>query len=134
MADTKIIPISADFDLKNMVAKLTQTYQAKGFDVTAMQLGTGISIDFKKDDDGIKKFIGLALAIKANITLNENTMMINFTDAEWMGKIIALGIGWLLCLVPAFLGGYGAVKQLELPKTIGNDIQMIVGGGPQAYL
>lgn len=129
MADTKMIPIGDDFDLHSMVEELLQTYRGKGFDVQAMQMGNGVSITFSKDDDGIKKFVGLALGIKANITINKNTLMINFSDAEWTGKIIAIAVGWFLCLVPAAIGVYGVVKQSELPKTIANDIQMVVGGG-----
>ena len=128
MADTKMIPIREDFDMHKTVERLLQTYRGKGFEAQAMQVGNGVSITFSKDDDGIKKYVGLALGIKANISINNNTLMINFSDAEWLGKIIALGVGWVMCFVPFFIGVFGAVKQLELPKTISNDIQMIVGG------
>ncbi|HZK21605.1 MAG TPA: hypothetical protein VFC76_04925 [Oscillospiraceae bacterium] len=133
MAETKMIPIGQDFDLNEMVRSLIQIYQAKGFEVTAMQMGNGVSISFSKDDGGIKKIAGLALGVTANITINNNALMVNFTDAEWTGKIIAaiIGVflGWILLLIPFFTAGYGAVKQMDLPKTIGKDIQMFAGGG-----
>lgn len=134
MADTKMFPIGENFDFNGMVEEIQQTYQAKGFDVSAMQMGQGVSITFAKDDDGIKKFVGLGLAVTANISINNNNLVINFTDAEWMGKLIALGAGLLLsalCVGIAllFTGGYGVVKQLDLPKMIGKDIQMIANGG-----
>lgn len=129
MAETKMIPIGQDFDLNEMVRSLIQIYQAKGFEVTAMQTGNGVSISFSKDDDGIKKIAGLALGVTANITINNNALMVNFTDAEWTGKIIAAIIGWFLLFIPLFTAGYGAVKQMDLPKTIGKDIQMFAGGG-----
>lgn len=129
MADTKMIPIPENFDFHKMVEQLLQTYRGKGFDVQAMQMGEGVSITFSKDDDdGIKKYVGLALGIKANISINDNTLIVNFSDAEWTGKIIALAVGWFLCFIPFAIGIYGALKQSELPKTITNDIQMLVGG------
>ena len=105
MADTKMIPITEDFDLHKMVEQLLQTYRGKGFDVQAMQMGDGVSITFSKDDDGIK--ICWALGIKANISINNSTLMVNFSDAEWTGKIIAVAVGWFLCLIPFIIGIYG---------------------------
>ena len=134
MADTKMFPVDSNFDMEKMVRELTEMYQAKGFNVTVMQIGTGVSINFEKDNDGIKKFIGLALCIKANITINDDRMIINFTDAEWMGKIMGGAIGFFLCLVPAFIAGYGAMQQFELPKKIGNDIQILIVGGAKPFV
>lgn len=127
--ETKMISIGPDFDMNGMVDKLTQMYRSKGFEVTAVQSGSAISVKFSKDEDGIKKFVGLGLEITANFTTNDNTLMINFSDAEWTGKIIGLAVGWLLCLIPLFIAGYGALQQSELPKKITNDIQMLLAGG-----
>lgn len=139
MADTKMIPVNPDFDMVDLVTKLTQMYQAQGFEVSAIQAGTGVSIKFSKDDDGVKKFVGLALGITANISMGDNNtlsnsssskaLIINFSGAEWLGKIVGLAIGWVLCLIPFVIAGYGAIKQSELPKKIGNDIQTLVVGG-----
>lgn len=129
MADsTKMIPIGENFDLQHLVDQLIQNYRGKGFEVQAMQMGNGVSITFDKDNDGIKKFVGLALGIKATLSINNNMLMVTFSDAEWTGKIIALAVGWFLCLIPFFIGIYGALQQSELPKKIATDIQMIVGG------
>ena len=131
MADQKMIPLGPGFDMQSMVAQITQMYQGKGFTVTAVAFGTGVSLDFRKDDEGLKKYVGLALGIKANITVNNGTMMVDFTDAEWTGKIVGLAVGWIVCMIPFILAAVGSFKQLELPKTIGNDIQMIAAGGMQ---
>ena len=126
MAETKMFPVSPNFNMEDMVSKITQMYQAKGFVVTVMPMGaTGVSIDFRKDDDGIKKYIGLALGIKANIMLQNDNLVINFTDEEWTGKIIGLAIGWFLCCIPFIIAGIGCLHQLEFPKPLGNDIQII---------
>jgi len=115
--------------MHEVVAKITQMYQAKGFTVTAMPLGAGASIDFKKDDGGIKKFVGLALGVKANIMVQNDHIVINYTDAEWTGKIVGFVIGWFLCFIPVITAIIGCVNQSGLPKMIGNDIQMIASGG-----
>jgi len=92
-----------------------------------MPLGTGVSIDFRKDDGGIKKLVGLALGVKANIMVHDKMIIVDFTDAEWTGKILALAVGWIFCLIPFILGIIGCIKQSDLPKSIGNDIHMSVG-------
>ncbi|MCL2003968.1 MAG: hypothetical protein FWG72_08200 [Oscillospiraceae bacterium] len=125
MADTKTFPIGPNFNMNEMVAKLTQLYQSKGFQVSQIQIGTSVTLTFDKDTDGIKKFVGLGLGIKANISINNNALIVNFSDAEWTGKIIGLAVGWVLCLIPFLLACYGAVQQSDLPKKIGNDIQML---------
>ena len=133
MAETKMVPIGSDFQMNDMVEKLVKMYQAKGFEVNAVQTGDVVSIKFSKDNDGIKKFVGLALEVTANLSISNstsgNTLMINFTDAEWTGKIIGLAVGWFLCLIPFFIAVYGAIKQSELPKTITNDIKTLISGG-----
>jgi len=126
LASTKMFPVTANFNMDNMIQKITQMYQAKGFTVMAMPLGTsGASIDFRKNDGGISKYVGLALGIKANIMLQNGTMVINFTDAEWTGKIVGLAIGWIFCFIPFIIAIIGCVQQLDFPNKLGNDIQMI---------
>ena len=128
MTDTKIFPLPPNFDMDEMIQQITQMYQAKGFTVMAMPMGTGAVIDFRKDDGGITKYLGLALGVKANIMVQNGNMIINFSDAEWTGKIVGLVIGWVFCLIPFIIALIGSFRQLELPNSIGNDIQMIVGG------
>lgn len=126
MADTKIIPISANFDMNDLVGRFTEMYQAQGFEVMTTQSANTATIKLSKDNDGIKKFAGLALEVTANISVHNDKLMINFSDAEWLGKIIGLAVGWFLCLVPFCTAVYGSVKQSEFPKKIANDIQMIM--------
>ena len=128
MTDTRMFPVPPNFNMDEMIQKVTEMYQAKGFTVMAMPMGTGASIDFRKDDSGITKYIGLALGVRANIMMQNGNMIINFSDAEWTGKVVGLVIGWMFCLIPFIIALIGSLRQLELPKDIGNDIQMIVGG------
>ena len=133
MAETKMLPIGPDFNMNELVGRLTQKYQAQGFDVVPMQMGDSVSIKFSKDNDGIKKFVGLCLEVTANLSVNNGQLIINFTDAEWTGKIIGLAVGWFLCLIPFLIAIYGAVKQSEFPKTITNDIRALMSGGSAPF-
>ena len=127
MSNSKTIPTQENFNLQNTIDRVVQLYQNKGFSVSVMPMGTGVSIDFRKDDGGIKKFIGLALGIKANIMVHERMIVVDFVDAEWTGKILALAVGWIFCFIPFITGIIGCIKQSELPNSIGNDIHMSVG-------
>ena len=128
MTDTKMFPVPPNFNMDNLIQQVTQMYQAKGFTVMAMPMGTSASIDFRKDDGGITKYIGLALGVKANIMVQDGNMIINFSDAEWTGKIVGLVVGWVFCLIPFIIALIGCARQLDFPNSIGNDIQMIVSG------
>ena len=126
MADTRMFPVPPKFNMDYLIQKITQMYQAKGFTVMAMPMGTGASIDFRKNDGGFHKYIGLALGIRATIMVQGDSIIINFSDDEWTGKIVGLALGWVLCFIPFVTAIIGIVRQLELPKSIGNDIQLIV--------
>ncbi|MCL2828372.1 MAG: hypothetical protein FWD99_06495 [Oscillospiraceae bacterium] len=126
MSGTKMFPVPPNFNMDDLVQKVTQMYQAKGFDVTSMPMGSGgASIDFRKNDGGIQKYVGLALGIRANIMLQNNTVVINFSDPEWTGKIVGLAIGWVFCLIPFIIAIVGCVQQSEFPQSVGNDIQAL---------
>ena len=58
MSSTTMFPVPQNFNMQELVAKVTQMYQAKGFIVTTIPMGAGVSIDFRKDDDGIKSILG----------------------------------------------------------------------------
>jgi len=126
MSDTRTIPINPGFNMDATVAQLQQLYSSKGFYVTAIPYNSGVSVEFSKDDSGFKKWIGLALGIRANISISNGFLYVTFTDAEWTGKIVAIAVGWFMCLVPLITGIIGAVAQNDLPKNIANDIQMLV--------
>jgi len=125
MSDTRTIPIGADFNLDTTIAQLQQIYSGKGFYVTAIPYNSGVSVEFSKDDGGFKKWLGLAQGIRANLSISGGFLYVSFTDAEWTGKIVAIAVGWFMCLVPLITGIVGAVAQSDLPKNIANDIQMI---------
>lgn len=128
MADTKMIPINPGFSIDELLTRLTQSYQAKGFEVVSAKSANGCTFQISKDDSGIKKYVGLALGITATFSIMNGSLMINFSDSEWLGKIVGFIIGWFLCLIPCIFAIVGAVKQVDLPKNIMKEVQMIIAG------
>lgn len=129
MADMRTIPVTSDLDMDELVTKLAQKFKAQGFVVSAMKVGESYTVKLSKDDDGIKKYVGLALGITVTLSRNGETLVLDFTDAEWTGKIVGAIIGWALCFIPLILAAIGALKQLELPNTITNEARIIASGG-----
>ena len=125
MADNVMFNVSPTFNLDDFVAKLTETYQSKGFTVTPVNLNGSSMITFEKGVGGINTLLGLGVGIKANITLSNGTLNISFTEAEWTSKIIGLAVGWFLCLIPFITAIVGCINRMDLPKAIGSDARTI---------
>lgn len=127
MADTLMINVPTDFDLNLLTSKLGGLYQSQGYTVNTISVSpTSTRIVLDKNCGGINMLLGMGEGVTANCTINENCLFVNYTDAEWTGKIIGIALGWLLCFIPfitALIGGY---NQLELPKKINNNIMMIL--------
>ncbi|MCL2821219.1 MAG: hypothetical protein FWD38_10440 [Oscillospiraceae bacterium] len=128
MSETRTIPIGPGFNMDAMVSQLQQIYSGKGFYVTAIPYNSGVSVEFSKDLSGFKRWLGLGQGIRANMSISNGYLYTSFTDAEWTGKIVAIGVGWFMCLVPLITGIIGAVSQTDLPKNIVNDIMMLTSG------
>lgn len=127
MADTLMMNVSENFDLNVLAQSLAETYRAKGFTVNVANINNSVIIDFDKGVGGINMLLGMDLGIKATLTVNNNTLMVNYSEAAWTGKIIGLCIGWVVCLVPFITAIVGAIKQSKFPKEISNDITMLCG-------
>ena len=125
MADNVMFNVKPTFDMEVFAAKLADTYKAKGYTVNVVNMNGACSITFDKGTGGINTLLGMGEGIKANITRMNDTVSINFSDAEWMSKIIGLGVGWFLCFVPFVTAIIGTTRQLSLPKSIANDATMI---------
>ena len=125
MADNVMFVVKPDFDMEAFAQKLAETYKMKGYTVNVMSMNGTYSITFDKGTGGVNMLLGMGEGIKANLMKSNDTVSITFTDAEWTGKIIGLAVGWILCLVPFITAIMGSMKQMELPKKIGNDATMI---------
>ena len=78
---------------------------------------------------GANYLFGLGQGITATLTVQKQTLMVTYSDAEWTGKIIGIAVGWFLCLIPFITGIIGAVRQSKLPDTITADIQCLISSG-----
>ncbi len=127
MPEVRSFPVVDPFDFDEFMRQFVSLYQTKGFVVSAAPLGRGALARLSKDDDGFKKFIGLSLGISVTFSFAPNpvggqSLVLTFSDADWTGKIIAIAVGWLICLVPLVTGIIGAANQSGLPNKVTNDV------------
>ena len=118
--------------MQTLINQLAMKYQREGYTVSVMPLGAGVTISFNKGS-GIQTVLGMCEGIKANIFAANGLLNVSFTDAQWTDKIIALCIGWIVCTIPWITGIIGLIAQLDLPKKIGNDIQILLAGPQGAW-
>ena len=131
MANNLMLSVSEDFNIEAFADTLAEQYQSKGFQVRVTKMKNGARIIFDKNCGGINMILGMGQGITANCTLQannkgENLLSVNFSDSEWTGKIIGAVVGWFICFLPVITAIIGTLKQISLPKDIGNDIEMIV--------
>ncbi len=118
MSTTKMLPIRPDADINFIVGQVSQNLQFQGYNVIPTVMSpTTASIVVQKDRDGFKNFLGLGVECRVSMTINNGSLMLNI-DHEWTNKIIAIVIGWFLCLIPFITGIVGAVNQNSLPAKI----------------
>ncbi len=125
MAETFMLNVSEDFNLYALTQQLADMYRAKGFTVNIVNFNESIILEFDKGVGGINMILGMDLGIKATFTVTGNTLMVNYSDAAWTGKIIGLCVGWFICLVPFITAIIGSVNQSKLPKEINTAITML---------
>ncbi len=126
MADNLMINVDESLSITELAEQLAGIYRNKGFSVVVTNLKNGAStLVFDKGVGGINLLLGMGLGITATMTRNNGMLAVIYSDAEWMGKVIGLGVGWFLCLVPFLTAIVGSVKQLGLAKEINKDITML---------
>lgn len=129
MAVSRMIPLAPGVQLTDVVNSAAANLQAQGFAVTAIPLGpTSVSLTAAKDRDGFKNFLGLGLESRATLILTQNGLSVSVED-EWTNKIIALAIGWILCMIPFITGIVGAINQAGLAEKIFTAIMAAGNGG-----
>lgn len=125
MADNLMLNVAENFDVNAMAQQLADMYRAQGFTVNVANMNNSVIMEFDKGVGGINMLLGMDLGIKATMTVNNGTLMVNYSDAAWTGKIVGLVVGWFLCLVPFITAIIGSVKQSEFPKEISSNITML---------
>lgn len=133
MSANRIIPINPGTDLNVIINQASQNLTTQGFTVQAHLLNqSSASMTVSKDRDGFKSFIGLGIECRVNIALMNAGQLSVTIDSEWTNKIIALVIGWFLCLIPFITGIVGCINQSGLPEKIFNAITAASAGANQA--
>ena len=118
MADSKFIPCSADTDPVRVAELAAENLRMQGYEAAVQPMGNSAMLSVARDRTGFKNIIGLGLECTSTISLmNDNTLNIS-TESEWSNKIIAVAVGWFLCLVPFITGLVGLINQSELPNKI----------------
>ncbi len=128
MANNIMLNVRPDFNLSVFSNNLAGLYQSKGYMVNVAYINGCSVITFEKGSGGINTILGMDEGIKATCSVMNGVLYINFSDEAWTSKIIGLCIGWFLCFIPLITALIGLVGQLDLPKKIANDAQMIVMG------
>lgn len=124
MAKTTMIPMKGASGIANVTNAAAEALKAQGYDCTPVILNdTLANMTVKVDRDGIKNIIGLGLECKVTLTLMNDTLNVSVED-EWSNKIIAIALGWFVCLIPFITGIVGCINQSGLSKKIFDAIQM----------
>lgn len=130
MAETFMLNVSENFNLYSVTQQLADMYRAKGFTVNIVNFNNSVILEFDKGVGGINMILGMDLGIKATFTLTGNTLMVNYSDEAWTGKIIGICVGWFVCFVPLITAIIGIINQSKLPKEINSAITMFATQQP----
>lgn len=139
MADSRTYPLTPGFNLQSLVERFMAQYQGKGYVLTPVYMPDHIAVRVEKNNNGIMGFLGMGESVVVNFRLMGPNLVVSFSDEDWTMKIVCLAVGWFCTVIPFITGIIGCLRQHNLPKNIGFDIEMIVsqmGGGMrngQAY-
>lgn len=126
MANTFSANVSEEFDVQAMAQELVELYQSKGYTARTVKMKNGARITIEKGRGGLNTVLGLSEGITATVTKQgSDVLMVNFSDGDWVSKIIGFAVG-LLCCLPFITAIVGTIRQLSLPKNVENDICALV--------
>ncbi len=119
--------VSEGFNLQQMGEDLRDMYQAKGYTVHLAKMKNGLRIRIEKGCGGANMLLGLGEGITATCMLqNNDSLIVNYSEGDWTGKIIGLTVGWFVCLIPAITSVVGCIKQSSFSNKISQEIMMLV--------
>lgn len=129
MATMRAYPIGPGASIQTIAQAVEQNFMGQGFQVNSQIMSpANAMITIGKDRDGFKNIIGLGLECRVSLMINGNQLSVSI-DSEWTNKIIAIVVGWFLCLVPFITGIIGAINQSSLPEKIFTAIQIALSAG-----
>lgn len=122
---TRTYPIYPNTDIYSVIEATSRTMQTQGFNTNIQMVGPQAGVlTIMKDRDGFSNIIGLGLECRVNFSVINGNQLTVDVDSEWTNKIIAIAVGWFVCLVPFITGIVGTVNQLSLPDKIFNALNM----------
>lgn len=144
MSKQSTIAVAANADLYAIIQSTEQQLRGQGFDVQVTPMTQQSAMfSVSKGRDGFENIVGLGVECKVTISMMPNNIVTVNVESEWTNKIIALAVGWFLCLIPFITGIVGSVNQNSLPNKIITAVQTAVGttgfapnnfgGAPQYY-
>ncbi len=122
MASTFLLKLPTGTTVDAVADALARLYTQKGFTITTNHFPYAIVLDMDRGVGGRNMLLGLDLGIKVTLSVNDDTLTVNYSDGAWIGKIIGLLVGWFLCGIPVVTALFGAMRQNELPARINRDI------------
>ncbi|MDR1629768.1 MAG: zinc ribbon domain-containing protein [Oscillospiraceae bacterium] len=133
MADNLIFQVNDNFNLDEFAQKVIRMGHARGYMTTYASAGGIYFIDFNDGNEGFTKYIGMGANIRLTLLKNGMTLHANFTDADWIGKVVAYCLSSVTCGFALIPGIIGTFKQLDFPKKIGNELYLLLNDTNQPY-
>ena len=112
------ITINEGFNQTDFVNKLVDIYKKKGFTVNAIKKGDVDIINIEKNKGGFGMFFGKEETITVHCKQESGVLTLDYSNGAWLGKIIGIGFGVILCYVPTVTSIIGVVNQNKLYKSI----------------
>lgn len=127
MASPIAFSLPQNFDLQNVVGRLGRSFQLKGYAVRSYPVGAGACLEISRNVGGLNTVIGRCEGLKINFMPGANLLNVSFSDEQWTDKIIGFVVGWFTCWIPWVFTAIGAYNQYQLPKTVENELRIILG-------
>ena len=105
-----------DLDLDNLIEQLTSMYKSMGFETKVVKKENSYILDAEKNMDGANFFFGGQQSLTTKLSYDNDTLDIEYSNGAWIGKIIGIGFGVILCYVPTVMSILGTIKQVKLYK------------------
>lgn len=105
-----------NFDLEKLSEQMTSIYKSEGFETKTVKKENSYVIDIEKNMDGANFFFGGQQSLTAKISYDNDVLNIEYSNGAWIGKIIGIGFGVILCYVPTVMSILGTIKQVKLYK------------------
>ena len=101
---------------------LSDKLAAMGYTVTPMMASDTMStLNVTKSGSDLEKFAGMLPECNITLSRNGEQIYVNYEDV-WTSKILALAIGWILCMIPFITGLIGVSRQ----SSMANEVQTML--------